>query len=164
MQLSETVEWGLHSCLALAFLPPGGRMPARLLADYHGLKPAYLAKALQKLTEAGILSATEGRAGGLALADLPEKISALAIVDALEPQRGFFQCTEIRRRGPCAAPAKAYVKPCNIAAMMGAADAAWRKVLAETSLADLKARAEADALPGVTEKTAAWLGETGALR
>jgi|GEM_PF-3917777 len=49
MQLSETVEWGLHACLALAMMPKGARLPARALAEYHGIKPSYFSKAMQKL-------------------------------------------------------------------------------------------------------------------
>ncbi|NTA59824.1 Rrf2 family transcriptional regulator [Agrobacterium tumefaciens] len=62
--MSETVEWGLHACLALSMLPAGARMPARFLAQYHGLKPAYLSKAMHKLAAAGIVLSVEGRSGG----------------------------------------------------------------------------------------------------
>src|SRR5580704_6897247 len=133
MKLSETVEWALHSCVALAFLPENARVPARSLAEFHGLKPAYLAKTMQKLAEAGLVKSVEGRSGGFALARPAAKISILDIVDAVEPDEGFFRCTEIRRRGPCAARPAAYVKPCVIARTMHRADAAWRAVLAQVS-------------------------------
>lgn len=68
MQLSETVEWGLHACLALAMLPDGARIPAKALAEYHGIKPSYFTKAMQKLVAAGIVQSVEGRSGGLAMA------------------------------------------------------------------------------------------------
>lgn len=164
MRLSETVEWGLHACLALAMLPEGARMPARFLAEYHGLKPAYLAKALNKLAAAGILHSFEGRAGGLALARAAEDISMLDIVIALEGAEGFFRCTEIRQQGPCAAAAKHYKAPCNIARAMHRADAAWRRSLARTSLAELKKAAISEPVDGVTEATATWIEQTGAMR
>lgn len=164
MQLSQTVEWALHSCLALAFLPEGARMPARFLAEYHGVKPAYLAKALQRLADAGVLAKTEGRRGGFALARPAAQITALEIVDALHPARSFFQCTGIRQQGPCAAPSDAYPKPCNIARMMRRADRAWRAELAATTLEALKQNAGQDAPDGVAERTAQWLDSTGAVR
>lgn len=164
MQLSETVEWGLHACLALAMLPDGARIPARALAEYHGIKPAYFSKAMRRLVAAGIVQSVEGRAGGLALAKPAQDVSALQIVMALEEQTGFFQCNEIRQNGPCAAAPKHYRAPCKIASLMHRADAEWRRVLAGTSLADLVQSAAADPVPGVAEATQAWLAQTGALR
>lgn len=164
MQLSETVEWGLHACLALAMLPDGARIPARALAEYHGIKPSYFSKAMQKLVAAGWIQSVEGRAGGLALAKPAEDISLLQIVMALEDHETFFRCTEIRQKGPCAAAPKHYRTPCNIARVMYKADAEWRRVLATTSLADLRHSAAAEPIPGVNEATKDWLAETGALR
>lgn len=164
MQLSETVEWGLHACLALAMMPEGTRIPARALAEYHGIKPSYFAKAMQKLVAAGIVQSIEGRSGGLAIAKPVEDISLLEIVTALEGNKGFFRCTEIRQKGPCAAARKHYRAPCNIARVMHTADAAWRGVLSQTSLADLTQSAAAAPIPGVHEATTAWLSETRAMR
>lgn len=164
MQLSETVEWGLHACLALAMMPEGTRIPARVLAEYHGIKPGYFSKAMQKLAAAKLLQSFEGRSGGLALAKPAEEISVLEIVMALEDHQAFFRCREIRQKGPCAAASRHYRAPCNIAQVMHKADAAWRRVLASTSLADLRHAAEANPVPGVAEATQAWLVETDALR
>lgn len=164
MQLSETVEWGLHACLALAMLPTGARIPAWALAEYHGIKPSYFSKAMQKLVTAGIIQSIEGRSGGLALAKPVEDVSLLQIVLALEESKTFFRCTEIRQKGPCSAKPKHYRAPCNIARVMHKADAAWRRVLAETSLADLKQSITAEPIPGVNEATQAWLTKNGALR
>ncbi len=164
MQLSETVEWGLHACLAIAMLPKGARIPAKALAEYHGIKPSYFSKAMQKLVAAGIFQSVEGRSGGLFLAKPAEVISLLQIVMALEDAKPFFQCTEIRKKGPCAAPAKFYQAPCNIAHVMHKADTAWRRVLAETSLAELTQSATAEPIPGVNEATQEWLTKTGAIR
>jgi len=164
MRLSETVEWGVHACLALAMLPEGARMPARALAEYHGVKPSYFAKAMQKLVEAGIIRSVEGRSGGLALAKPAESVSVLSIVLALEEDARFFRCTEIRQQGPCAVAKKHYSVPCNIARLMHRADAAWRRVLAEATLADLKASVASNPVPGVAAATQDWLTRTGAVR
>lgn len=164
MRLSETVEWGLHACLALATLPAGTQMPARYISEYHGLKPAYLSKAMHKLAAAGIVLSVEGRSGGLSLARPASQITMLQIVDALEGMTGFFRCTEIRQRGPCAATRKHYKKPCGIARIMRQADAAWRGVLAGTTLEDLKQTIFAQPIEGVVEATQSWIERTGALR
>lgn len=164
MQLSETVEWGLHACLALAMMPEGARIPARALAEYHGINPSYFSKAMQKLVAAGIIQSVEGRSGGLTIAKPAEDVSLLQIVVALEDQKTFFRCTEIRQKGPCAAAPKHYRTPCNIKRVMHKADAEWRRVLASTSLADLRQSAAAEPIPGVNEATQDWLAKTGAVR
>lgn len=164
MQLSETVEWGLHACLALSMMPDGARIPARALAEYHGIRPSYFSKAMQKLVAAGIVQSTEGRSGGLAMGKPPEDVSLLQIVMALEDHQVLFQCTEIRQKGPCAAASRHYRAPCNIARVMRKAEAEWRRVLAETSLAELRQSAVAEPIPGVNEATQTWLAETGAVR
>ena len=164
MRLPEVVEWGLHACLALAMLPAGTRMPARHLAEYHGLKPAYLSKAMHKLVAAGIMTSTEGRNGGLSLARAVDAITMLQVVEALDGTARFFHCTEIRQQGPCAVDKKNYRFPCTIAHAMHKADAAWRRALAETTLADLKTTAEARPIAGVHEATTAWIERTGAVR
>ncbi|WP_419457067.1 RrF2 family transcriptional regulator [Agrobacterium tumefaciens] len=102
--------------------------------------------------------------GGLSLARPADQISMLHIVDALEGTRGFFHCTEIRQQGPCVAALKHYKGPCNIASIMHQADTAWRKVLAGTSLEDLKQAAAAQPIEGVAEATQRWIEHTGAVR
>lgn len=164
MQLSETVEWALHACVNLAFIPPGKKIPAKLLAEYHDLKPAYLAKMMQRLAEAGIVDSVEGRSGGYFLAQPPEAITVLAIIDAVESERGFFRCTNIRTQGPCAAPKTAYVKPCGIASVMAKADQAWRDTLSHHTLADLCAGVSAEAPKAVFINTEIWARERKAIR
>ncbi len=93
-----------------------------------------------------------------------EEVSLLQIVQALDDSGGFFRCTEIRQKGPCAAASKHYRAPCTIARVMHKADAAWRRVLSETSLADLRHATTQELIPGVSEATEAWLKETGAVR
>lgn len=164
MRLPETVEWGLHACLALAMLPEGARVPAKALADYHGLKPSYFSKAMRRLVAAGIIQSVEGRSGGLAMAKPPEEVSVLQIVQALDESRAFFQCMEIRQQGPCAAAPRLYRAPCTIARVMHQADMAWRRALAQTTLDDLRQAAVGAPVAGVNEATQTWLEEAGAIR
>ena len=127
--------------------------PACALAEYHEIKPSYYSKAMQKLVVAELVRPFEGRAGGLALPKPAEDITVLQIVLTLEEDQGFFRCTELRQKGPCEAPASQYQKPCNIARLMHQADAEWRRVLAKTTLSDLRQSVLDTPVPGVTEAT-----------
>jgi Rrf2 family protein len=157
--MSDGVEWGVHVCTLLAALPSDGALPAAKLAEYHGVPPAYLAKHLQALARAGLLETVKGPRGGYRLARPPAEITVLDVVEAIDGDEPAFRCTEIRRRGPTAMPARAYTKPCGIHAAFMRADDAWRAELADTTIADVMMGLLRDVAPAALEKGARWIGE-----
>lgn len=159
MRMSEGVEWGVHSVVLLGFFPLGTALTAARLAEYHELAPAYLAKHLQALARAGVLETVRGPGGGYRLARPAAEISVLDCVDALEGPEPAFRCTEIRRRGPAAVPAREYRTQCGVHRAMLRADAAWRDELRRTSIGELVAGVVADASPKSLEKGAAWAAD-----
>jgi Rrf2 family protein len=159
MRLSEGVEWGLHCAVVLAVLPGDASLPTARLAEFHGVPVAYLAKHLQAMSRAGILTAGRGPRGGYRLARPPADISVLDVVEAVDSEEPVFRCLEIRRRGPAAMPAREYRTMCGIHRVMVEADSAWRTELARTSVADLAAGVARDANPNAIEKFGTWLQE-----
>ena len=157
MKLSDGVEWGVHACTLLASLPAGAALPAAKLAEYHGVPAAYLAKHLQTLARAGVLVTVKGPRGGYRLARPATEITALEIVEAIDGDDPAFRCTEIRRRGPLAMPAREYTKICGIHAAFERADEAWRAELARTTVADLFTGVLRDVPRPALEKGARWL-------
>ncbi len=163
MQLSEGVESALHLCVLLAAVPDHS-LPARTLAEFHGLAPAATAKLLQQLAGSEIVEARAGRAGGYALARPPAEITVGEIVAAAGDGRPAFACREIRRSGPCAGPRKAYSPRCAIALLMDDAEAAWWRALDQHTLASLAARVRAGLHETVRVRTRSWLGEHARIR
>ena len=159
MKLSEGVEWGVHCAALLAVLPPGSALPAGRLAEFHGVPTAYLAKHLQAMSRAGILESVAGPRGGYRLARPAAAISMLDVLEAIDGPEPAFKCTEIRRRGPSARPAREYRVPCAIHAVMDRADEAWRRELAATSIADIVDHVARDASPKGVEQGLNWLME-----
>jgi Rrf2 family protein len=159
MRLSDGVEWGVHACVLLAVVPPDHALPAARLAEYHGVPAAYLAKHLQSLARAGILETIKGPRGGYRLARPAADITVLDVVEAIDGDEPAFRCTEIRRRGPAAMPARAYPRPCGIHLAFMRADEAWRAELSSTTVADLLVGVAHDAAPAAVEKGARWLQE-----
>ncbi|MFC9894950.1 RrF2 family transcriptional regulator [Nocardia sp. NPDC127579] len=146
MIMGEGVEWGLHCCLALAWLDDQAPIATARLAELFELPPEYLKKRLQPLVRAGILESAPGVRGGYRLARPPERISVLDVVAAVEGRTDAFQCTEIRRRGAGATASPSdFAKPCGIAAVMRRAELAWRRELAGRTIADLAAATPASA-------------------
>lgn len=159
MRLSEGVEWGIHCVGLVAVLPKGTALPTARLAEYHGVPTAYLAKNLQALSRAGILEAVPGPGGGYRLARPARDITVLEVVEAIDGVEPAFRCTEIRRRGPAALPAREYRIPCSIHVAMDRADAAWRAELRAVTVADLVLQIAEKAPPRALEKGITWLQE-----
>jgi Rrf2 family protein len=157
MKLSDGVEWALHSAALLAVLPPGAVLPAKALAEYHGISESYLVKHLQALATDGLLESVPGPKGGYRLARPAAEITALEVVDAVEGRQPAFRCTEIRQRGPAGLEPEVYRLPCPINATMLRAEVAWRNALRAQTLADVVADLAKQADPRGIEKAMAWL-------
>ncbi|GAB3247473.1 RrF2 family transcriptional regulator [Nocardioides dilutus] len=158
MKLSAGVEWAIHCCVVLS--QAEGPVPATRLADFHGVSRTYLAKHLQQLSRAGLVSSTEGRVGGYVLTRPAEEISVLDVVLAIEGPESAFRCTEIRQNGPLPASKEQCRKPCGIARAMYAAEDAWRASLAGVSVADLAAGVERDTGAKTFVRLRGWLAAT----
>jgi len=157
MRMSEGVEWAAHCLLLLHALPENATLPASRLAEYHGVPAPYLAKSLQMLAGAGIVTSVSGRHGGYRLSRPAAEITLLDVVLAVEGDETFFRCTEIRKRGPSRVAARVYPPMCGIAAAMHRAETAWRAKLEQTTIGDLAAGALREAPSQALEKSAAWL-------
>jgi Rrf2 family protein len=161
MQLKNQVEWALHCCAILAGLGPDRYLPTKDLAELHGVPKDYLSKALQALSQAGLVEGTLGPSGGYRLARPPAAITFLNVVEAVEGKGSSFNCTEIRKNNPCrglmSSAAAGDGRPCAIARVMWDADRAWRDSLDGVTLADLVKTLEKSVPAPLWKKTAAWV-------
>lgn len=137
MKLGEGVEQAIHSVTMLAGLGPDSVLSAADLAEFLGVSASYLLKHLQALSGAGIVRTLPGPKGGYALARLPDKITLLDIVLAVDGRDPAFRCQEIRRRGPNPLPSRLLDKPCGINVAMLRAEQAYRAELRRVSIADI---------------------------
>ncbi len=159
MRMSVGVEWALHCCSLLAVVPDDKGLTAATLSEFHGVPGAYLAKHLQALTRAGVLEAVPGRNGGYRLARPAKDVTVLDVVEAVEGRTHLFECSEIRQRGPAGGQPLDYRNVCGIAKVMYDAEAAYRDVLRDVTIADLLNRFMAGATPAAALRAAAWLKE-----
>jgi Rrf2 family protein len=159
MRMGEGVEWAAHACVLLSALPEGTGLPAAAIAAYHDVPPAYLAKHMQALARAGIVTSARGAAGGYRLARPPQEISLMEIADAVDGSEPAFRCTEIRQRGPCAAKPEDCTKTCGIAAAFWAAERAYRRQLEGVSLASIVASLAGRPDAGKFARVKAWLAQ-----
>lgn len=158
--LTVSVEYGLHCLLWLA----GSTAPlsSRDLAEFQGISPSFVAKIFPKLEKAGIVRASEGVRGGYLLARMPEDISILEVVDAIEGKKPLFDCQDIR--GRCAIfgdrpPGWATAGACAIHAVMLRAEKAMRDSLASQTLGDVAHILDRKAPPDFSNDVRDWLGD-----
>ena len=141
MKINRGVEWAAHACTLLAALPQGWSLNAEALADFHEVPAAYMAKQMQALARAGLVTSTRGGGGGYRLAKAAADISLLDIYLAIEGSQSAFRCMEIRQNGPCRARAANCKAPCGIASRFYAAELAFRESLSSIALTEIATEA-----------------------
>lgn len=81
---SQTVEYALRAMVQLAAEAPEA-CTTQSIAEATRVPGAYLAKVLQSLRRAGLISSRRGVGGGVRLAKPPKKINLLEVINAVEP-------------------------------------------------------------------------------
>lgn len=162
MILKSQVEWALHCCAILAGLPDGRYLSTKALAEFHGLPKEYLSKALQSLSQAGLVHTTLGPSGGYRLARPPAELTFLDIIEAVEGKSRTFVCNNIRANNPCRPVGFCDSSPCAVARIMWEADEAWRSKLRSVRLSDLTETLSQEIPADIWGKTFEWvLGRAG---
>ncbi len=136
MKIGQGVEWAAHACALLSVLPDGWTLSGAALAAFHELPPAYMAKHLQSLSRAGLLTSSRGAGGGYRLARPGAAITLWDVEIAIVGGEARFECQNIRARGPCAVQPSNDL-PCEIACAFWAAERAYRTSLQATTIADI---------------------------
>jgi Rrf2 family protein len=157
MILKSQVEWALHCCAILAGLPDGRYLSTKSLAEFHGLPKEYLSKALQSLSQAGLVHTTLGPSGGYRLARSPAELTFLDIVEAVEGKSRTFVCNNIRANNPCRPAGFCDSSPCAVARIMWEADEAWRSKLRSVRLSDLAETLSQEIPADIWGKTFEWV-------
>ena len=133
-----SAEYALHSLLFLC----GSNEPVsvRDLARFQKLPERFLSKLFHRMKKAGLVVGSEGLLGGYTLARPSEQISFHDVLVAVDPNRGLFECAEIRRN--CVLygeepPRWSTKSMCRIHAFMHEAEQQLIHFLASKTLADL---------------------------
>lgn len=88
---SQTVEYALRAVVCLA------TSNTRLLgvteiSDQMDVPAGYLVKVLQQLVRADLVVSKRGKGGGFKLKELPEEISLLDVINAVDPIKRIKSC------------------------------------------------------------------------
>lgn len=128
--LSSTSDYALRAILVLAREYEGHPVPADEIARATGAPRNYLAKTLNALAKAGIVTSARGPQGGFALAIAPDVLTISQVIDCFDEPRAHLRC--LLGAVPCDA-----LNPCKAHQRWAAITAARRAPLVTTSIADL---------------------------
>jgi Rrf2 family protein len=84
MKLSRSVEYAMQATLQLAQSRSGVPIPCSQLAVAGNMPERFLLQILRRLVTHGILRSTRGVTGGYALGRMPEDVSLLNVIEAIE--------------------------------------------------------------------------------
>jgi Rrf2 family protein len=132
--LSSTSDYAVRAILALAQADTGRPMRADEIARATGAPANYLAKTLNALGKAGIVTSARGPRGGFTLALPADELTLARIVDCFDDARPATQCL----LGTRACDAR---HPCRAHERWTAVQQSRRAALADTTVADLLAAA-----------------------
>lgn len=90
LKLTKKADYGLIAMRHLA--SHGGHCSAKDMADAYGIPQEALAKILQRLVKAGLLSSHHGTNGGYVLARDARQISALDVIKAIDGPLFMTSC------------------------------------------------------------------------
>jgi Rrf2 family protein len=93
MQITRQADYAVRAVLYLAQLGPGGRASTAQIAREQKIPLTFLAKIVSQLSASGVVRATRGAHGGVALARQPEEVSLLDIVEAIDGPVMLSECT-----------------------------------------------------------------------
>lgn len=84
VRLSKRVEYGLIAMRDIAARPGHDLVTAKELSDRYGIPYDLLAKVLQRLSKAGLITSHQGVRGGYAMAVDPRSVQVSTIIHAIE--------------------------------------------------------------------------------
>ena len=91
IQLSEASSLALHAMILLSE-EKNRPLPVKEIAARISASEAHLAKVVQQLSKAGLVSTARGPKGGVMLAKRPEEVTYLEIYEAIEGQLQSGKC------------------------------------------------------------------------
>lgn len=151
MKFSVAVEYALHGLLYMVDLEENKSIRIQDMSLFQGISESYLSKTYAKLARAGIVSSIAGAKGGYRLARPAEQISFWDVIAAVEGEKPFFQCEELRCKALTvnvdALPGEYTDTPCLISKVMLEAENEMKKYLAGKTIGWLHDRVFAQGYP-----------------
>jgi len=93
MQITRQADYAIRAIMYLAQLKPGTQASTAQIAREQRIPLTFLAKIMSQLSASGVVRATRGAHGGVALARSADEISLLDIVETIDGPIMLNDCT-----------------------------------------------------------------------
>jgi Rrf2 family protein len=130
---SQTAEYALRAAVYLASQPDEPRT-VHQIAEATKVREGYLAKVMQSLSRAGLVTSQRGLGGGFTLARSASKLTIFDVIQAVDP---------IRRITQCPLDIKGHINLCPLHRRLDHAMYLVERALRESTLAELLAEPSA---------------------
>ena len=128
LMLTKKADYGL---IAMRYLAENAAScSAKDIAEAHGIPPELLAKILQKLVKARLLTSHHGTNGGYLLARDARTISALEVIKAIEGPLFLTSC--VTTRGECG-----HTSRCTVREPLRKVSQSIEEVLSKINIGDM---------------------------
>ena len=129
LKLTKKADYGL---IAMRYLAENGAAStsAKDIAEAHGIPPELLAKILQKLVKAHLLTSHHGTNGGYLLARDAHEISAFEVIKAIEGPLFLTSC--VTTRGECG-----HTSRCTVREPLRKVSRSIEEVLSKITIGDM---------------------------
>ena len=92
LRFTRATDYGVRAMLHIGSIPEGGVALKDEIAEAQAIPPSFMAKILQRLVKAGLLSSARGVNGGFGLARAAAEISLLDIIQGVEGPIHLTDC------------------------------------------------------------------------
>lgn len=99
LQISRKVDYALRAAIHLARRSPLHPVSFKEVARAEDIPKDFLAKILRELVDAGLVNSSRGQHGGFVLARLPQEISFLEVIEAVEGPITLNICLDTAHEG-----------------------------------------------------------------
>lgn len=99
LQISRDGEYALRAMLYLAALPVGKSSLVHEISSAQNVPKSFLAKIMQQLSKAGLVTSRRGANGGFTLARPPGKITLREAIEAIQGPINLNTC--LLKKGEC---------------------------------------------------------------
>lgn len=133
MQMKTSVEQAIYAVAILALLPERALLPGDAISEQLKTSPSYSQKLLRRLVREGLIYSVPGAKGGFKLNRRSDEITMYDVYSAMEGQQALYAPNGIFEDMMALEEAC----DCLLVSHMGKAEAAWKAVLTEQTIADL---------------------------
>ena len=92
MEITRQADYAVRAMIHVASLPADSRISTAAISEAENIPLPFLTKVIAHLVRAGLVTTNRGMGGGVSMARLPEQITLLDVLEAVEGPISLNRC------------------------------------------------------------------------